>query len=112
MSTDPRSKDYDLLLYHNHKFNERDFIIRRDLELYAEQFFREDVYALVLRQMARDPPIKHLIIHSSEVIDPSDHQVDCYVLYMPIERITSLNEDAQTLPKYTEIHWQHTGKHG
>lgn len=86
---DSRSENYDLGAYRIFQFNERDLEIRRDLGLYAEEFFPEEDLPTVLRNIAKNPPKKHLILPASEVLsNPNEKRHTDYISYKPI-RISS-----------------------
>jgi hypothetical protein len=126
MSENPRDRTYNLGLYSNYKFNEKDFIIRKDLGFIAQEFIPEEDVPLALRKIAKDSPFAFAIFPASGVL--FDVSTDSYVLYVPIveaqinsrppmtpEEIEKLNrntdlvvelgvnaQEAQSQPKYTD----------
>jgi hypothetical protein len=98
MSKDPRDRNYNFGLYRDYQFSERDFIIRRDFGLYAEEFIRDKDISLALRRIAKNPPEKFAIFPASEFLPIC--RKDLYLLYMPISRITQSQPKTEKVPPY------------
>lgn len=93
MSKNPFDKDYDQGLYNKYNFNSMDFIIRKDLGLYAKELIPEERLIWTLRGIVKNSSQKFAILPASQLLPEMNEGV--YILYIPIKKL------AQRKPKCT-----------